>query len=464
MERQFSFLVVDDEESFRDLCRQFIQSLGHRATSARDGAEALSLLRREWFDIALIDLRLPKIDGLQLVKMIKSEKPSPEVIILTGYGSINTAVEAMKLGAYHYVTKPFQMHEMEMVINRLLAAKRLEFENRMLREKLDQTYRVERVGRIIGASPEMRRIFGIINAVSKNKSTVFIQGESGTGKELVARAIHYQGGDTDRPFIPVNCSSMSATLLESQLFGHVKGAFTGATHDTQGFFRAAQGGTLFLDEIAEISPDLQAKLLRALQEREITPVGATHPVKIEVRVIAATNCDVAEALRRGDLRGDLFYRLNVVSIEIAPLRQRAQDIPLLVSHFMSKFANEYNVAPKQVSPEAMETLMRYAWPGNVRELENVIERAFALGESDQIRVSDLPASVSGGKPEIEWKLAGMPVPSLEEAERALISMAMDAAKGKKAVAARYLQIDRQRLYRKIKKYNIAGDKKPSNKV
>ena len=287
MDRQFSFLVVDDDESFRDLCTRFLTSLGHKTASSRDGQEALSLLRREWYDVALVDLRLPKLDGLQLVKIIKADKPSPEVVILTGYGSISSAVEAMKLGAYDYVTKPFQLHEMELVINRLLRTKRLESENRMLKKRLDEVYRVEQFGSIIGTpehirgcivgtTPRMREIFGVIAAVSRNKSTVFVQGDSGTGKELIAKAIHFQGPNADKPFVAVNCSSMSKTLLESQLFGHVKGAFTGATMSTSGFFRAANGGTLFLDEICEIDVDLQAKLLRALQEREITPLGSVQ--------------------------------------------------------------------------------------------------------------------------------------------------------------------------------------------
>ncbi len=464
MDRQFSFLVVDDDESFRELCTRFLTSLGHKTATSCDGQDALSKLRREWYDVALVDLRLPKLDGLQLVKIIKAEKPSPEVVILTGYGSISSAVEAMKLGAYDYVTKPFQLHEMELVISRLLRTKRLESENRMLKKRLDEVYRVEQFGSIIGTAEHirgcivgttlgMKEIFSMIAAVSRNKSTVFIQGESGTGKELVAKAIHYQGPNADKPFIAVNCSSMSKTLLESQLFGHVKGAFTGATMSTPGLFRAASGGTLFLDEICEIDVDLQAKLLRALQEREITPLGSVQTVQIDARVIAATNRNVEEALREGKLREDLYYRLNVVSIEVPPLRERTDDIPHLVRHFIQKYANEYDVAAKEVPPQAMELLMRHHWPGNVRELENAIERAFALGESDTITVEDLPSSVRG-RTVVQWKVSDKTVPSLEEAERSLIELALEVAKGKKAVAARYLKIDRQRLYRKIKKYDL----------
>jgi len=353
---------------------------------------------------------------------------------------------------------------MELVINRLLRTKRLESENRMLKKRLDEVYRVERFGSIIGTpehirgcivgtTPRMREIFGVIAAVSRNKSSVFIQGESGTGKELVAKAIHFQGPNADKPFVAVNCSSMSKTLLESQLFGHVKGAFTGATMSTSGFFRAANGGTLFLDEICEIDVDLQAKLLRALQEREITPLGSVQSVAIDVRVIAATNRNVEQALRERKLREDLYYRLNVVNIEPPPLRERTDDMPHLVRHFVQKYAREYDVAAKEVSPEAMETLTRHDWPGNVRELQNAIERAFALGESETITVADLPATLRG-KSTVQWKMSGKAVPSLEEAERSLIELALEVAKGKKAVAARFLQIDRQRLYRKIKKYDL----------
>jgi DNA-binding NtrC family response regulator len=467
MDRQFTFLIVDNDDSFRELCTRFLTSLGHKTASARDGQEALTALRREWFDVALVDLRLPKLDGLQLVKIIKAEKPSPEVVILTGYGSISSAVEAMKLGAYDYVTKPFQLHEMELVVNRLLRTKRLESENRMLKKRLDEVYRVEQFGSIIGTpehirgciigtTPRMREIFGIIAAVSRNRSCVFIEGESGTGKELVARAIHFQGPNAEKPFIAVNCSSMSKTLLESQLFGHVKGAFTGATTSTPGFFRAADGGTLFLDETCGIDVELQAKLLRAIQEKEITPVGSAHAVSVDARVVAATSRSVQSALSEGVLREDLYYRLNVARVEMPPLRERLDDVPHLVRHFVQRYAREYDAAAKELSGEAMDVLMRHDWPGNVRELENAIECAFTLGESDAITVDDLPSSVRS-RSTVQWKVSGKTVPSLDEAERSLIELALEVAKGKKAVAARFLEIDRQRLYRKIKKYHLDPD-------
>jgi DNA-binding NtrC family response regulator len=464
MDRQFGFLVVDGDESFRDLCTRFLTSIGHKSVCASDGQEALSLLRREWFDVAMVDLRLPRLDGLQLVKIIKAEKPSPEVLILTGRGSMTSAVEAMKLGAYDYVMKPFQLHEVELVINRLLRTKRLESENRMLKKRLDDIYRVEQFGSIIGTpehlrgcmvgtTPKMREIFGVIAAVSRNKSCVLIQGESGAGKELVARAIHFQGASADKPFIAVNCSNTSKALLASQLFGHVKGAFTGATMSTPGCFLAAAGGTLFLDEVCDLDPELQRKLLRALQERQVTPLGSAQPAATDVRVIAATSRSIQEALREGKLREDLYYRLNVVTIELPPLRERTEDIPHMARQFAQKHAREYDVAAKEFSPAAMEILMKHDWPGNVRELENVVERAFAVAQGDLINVEDLPASVRG-KSGVQWKVSGKTVPSLEEAERSLIELALEVAKGKKAVAARYLQIDRQRLYRKMRKYDL----------
>ncbi len=464
MERQFSFLIVDDEASFRDLCLQFIQSFGHRAKVARDGHEALSLLRREWFDVALIDLRLPKIDGLQLVKIIRSEKPSPEIIVLTGYGSIGSAVEAMRLGAYHYVTKPFQMHEMQMVIGRLLKTKSLEFENRVLREKLGKSFGRTGIEHIIGTSPQMRRVLEVIEVTSRNKATVFIQGPSGSGKGLVARAIHHQGLGADRPFVAVDCASMSTTLLAGHLFGHVKGAFAGATSDCDGALRTAKGGTLFLDRIDHVETELQARLLKALMDGQVTPIGAPGPVEIDVRVIAAMEGPITDALRHGRLREDLFYHLKAVNIELPPLSERRTDIPLLVNHFVKDFADEHNIAPKQIGPDVMEKLTEYDWPGNVRELEEVLRRSAALSESSRIGPGDLPARIIGGQKVVQWKLAGTTVPSLEEAERTLIALALEAAKGKKAAAARYLHIDRQRLYRKIKKYNIDIQKKSSSKI
>ncbi len=464
MDRQFSFLIVDGDESFRELCARFLSTQGHKTVPARDGQEALSLLRREWFDVALVDLRLPKLDGLQLVKIIKAEKPSPEVVILTGYGSISSAVEAMRLGAYDYVTKPFQLHEMELVISRLLKTKKLESENRMLKKRLEEIYRVEQVGTVIGTAdhvrgcmvgvtPAMKEVFAKAAAAGRNRAPVLIVGEEGTGKELVAKAIHYQGPNAEQPFVVLECAGVSRPLMESRLFGHVKGAFTGATMSVPGLLRTASGGTLFIDEITDVPPDLQAKLLRVIETQEILPLGSAQPAPADVRVIVATRCSLPEALRDGRLREDLYFRLSAQVLSLPPLRERLEDVPHLVKHFIQKLSREYDVAGRELAPDAIELLSHHDWPGNVRELEQAVARAFAVSEGDAITADDLPASVRG-RGGVEWSLSGRKVPSLEEAERALIEMALEAAKGKKAVAARYLRIDRQRLYRKIKKYKL----------
>ena len=464
MDRQFSFLIVDSDESFRELCGRFLSGLGHKTVPARDGQEALSLLRREWFDVALVDLRLPKLDGLQLVKIIKAEKPSPEVVILTGYGSISSAVEAMRLGAYDYVTKPFQLHEMELVISRLLKTKKLESENRMLKKRLEEVYRVEQFGTIIGTSEhvrgcivgttaKMKDVFNRVAAASRNRTPVLVLGEEGSGKELVARAVHYQGPNADKPFVSMDCSGLSNRLLESQLFGHVKGAFTGATMSTPGLLRAASGGTLFVDDVCDMPLDLQARLLRVIEDQEFAPLGAPQATPVDVRIVVGTGRSVVEAMREGKLREDLYYRLSAQAIELPPLRERADDVPHLIRHFIQKIAREYDVAAREVSPEAMELLLHHEWPGNVRELEEAVRRAFASSDGECITPADLPASVRG-RGGVEYMISGRRVPSLEEAERSLIEMALEVAKGKKAVAARFLHIDRQRLYRKIKKYKL----------
>jgi DNA-binding NtrC family response regulator len=462
MERQFSFLIVDDEASFRDLCLQFIRSFGHKAKVARDGHEALSLLRREWFDVALIDLKLPKIDGLQLVKMIKSEKPSPQIIVLTGYGSIGTAVEAMRLGAYHYVTKPLQMHEMQIVINRLLRMIQLEYENRTLREKVGQGSNRVGMEHVIGTSAPMRRVMEIVEVVSQNKAPVSIQGPVGSGKELVARAIHCQGLGADHPFVVADASQMSATMMASHLFGHVKGAFAGATSDAPGAMRTARTGTLLVDNIDQMDVELQAKLLKAFAEGQVTPIGGNAPEKLDVRLIASMEGEPAEAVSEGELCEELFTRLEAVSIVVPSLAERRSDIPLLVEHFIKRYSAEHNIAAKAIDAEAMASLVEHDWPGNIRQLEEVVRQLVLNSDGQRVRQNDLPTEIVRGDKTVQWKLSGTAVPSLEDAERMLIAMALDAAKGKKAAAARNLQIDRQRLYRKIKKYNIGVVKKSSS--
>jgi len=314
----------------------------------------------------------------------------------------------------------------------------------------------KKFGELIGQSPGMRNIYLLIAAVSENKSTVLVTGESGTGKELVARTIHRQGPWANRPFVAINCGAMSETLLDSQLFGHRRGAFTGAIADHNGVFQTASGGTLFLDEISEIPLSLQVKFLRVIQEKEVIPLGSSHPLKVDVRIIAASNRDLDDAVRKGTFREDLFYRLNVVPIHLPPLRERREDIPLLIEHFVSTFSTEYKVEPKKIAPEAMEKLNTYSWPGNIRELQNMIERMFALSRSSEITLADLPGSITGFEEKPLQFHDRAELPTLEEMERSLIVAALQKSQGNKNEAARLLAIDRQRLYRKIEKYGVEG--------
>jgi DNA-binding NtrC family response regulator len=357
----------------------------------------------------------------------------------------------MQCGATDYLTKPCNPDELLLKVDKLLETKRLREEVERLRREV-RAYK--KFGELIGQSPSMRQIYLLIAAVSGNKSTVLVTGESGTGKELVARTIHRQGPWADRPFVAINCGAMSETLLDSQLFGHRRGAFTGAIADHNGVFQTADGGTLFLDEVAEIPLALQVKFLRAIQEREVTPLGTNKPVKVDVRIIAASNRNLEEEVKKGTFRDDLFYRLNVVPVHLPPLRERREDIPLLIENFIATFSTEYKVEPKKVAPEALDQLVAYPWPGNIRELQNVIERMFALSRSNEITLADLPGPIAGfeEKPVSFEELAELP--TLEDMERSLITAALRKGHGNKNEAARILAIDRQRLYRKIEKYGL----------
>jgi len=375
----------------------------------------------------------------------------PAVVVLTGYGTIESAVEAMKLGAADYLIKDARPQEILLTIERVLKLDALRRENARLHREIG---RLHGFGELIGESPPMKAIYHVINTVAENKSTVLVSGESGTGKELVARTIHERGPLAAHPFVAINCAGLSETLLDSQLFGHRRGAFTGAVHDHDGVFRAAEGGTLFLDEVAEIPLSLQAKFLRAVEQREVTPLGASLPVAVDVRLVAATNRDLESEVRAGRFRQDLYYRLNVVHIALPPLRARPEDIPPLVEHLLQRFSREYQVAPKRLSADALERLRVYAWPGNVRELQNAIERAFALALADTITLDDLPPAVRGSPSPDAAALDLSDVPTLEEAERRLFAAALRKSGGNKNEAARLLGVDRQRLYRKIEKYGL----------
>jgi two-component system NtrC family response regulator len=444
-------LLVEDEANMARTLAKNLERAGHAVEHAPHGEAALARLRERPFDVVLTDLKMPVMDGMQLLRVLHERGLPPAVVVLTGYGTIESAVEAMKLGAADYLIKDARPQEILLTIDRVLQVDALRRENARLRAEVG---RLRGFGELIGQSAAMQAIYRVIDAVAENKSTVLITGESGTGKELVARTIHERGPLADRPFVAINCAGLSETLLDSQLFGHRRGAFTGAVADHDGVFRAAEGGTLFLDEVSEIPLSLQPKFLRALQEREVTPIGASLPVPVDVRLIAATNRDLEAEVRAGRFRTDLFYRLNVVHIELPPLRDRPEDLPLLVEQLVQRFSRQYGVGPKQVTPAALARLTAHSWPGNVRELQNVIERAFALSGADTITAEDLPPALAGPAPSAPAPAEQAEVPTLQEAERRLIAAALRKSGGNKNEAARLLGIDRQRLYRKIEKYGL----------
>jgi two-component system response regulator HydG len=439
-------LVVEDEEVTRKLCSEVAESCGMKAIAVASAAEALELLDLHSVDIMLTDLKLQQSSGLDLLKRVRDVYPQVVVVVLTQYGTIDSAVEATRMGAADYVTKPFHVEDLRSRLMRVARDVDLRQENQLLREQLRTR---PGFGGLIGVSERMQRVYKMIEKVSQHEYPVLILGESGTGKELVARSIHFSGERKSRPFAPVDCSALVPTLIESELFGYVKGAFTGAVQAKQGLLEAAQGGTLFLDEIGDLPVDLQAKLLRVLQEREVKPVGSTERRPLDVRIIAATNRDLEAAIRNGSFRQDLYFRLNVVQIKLPPLRERKSDIPLLVTSFLDKFTDPQGPA-RTISEDAMRRLVAYDWPGNVRELENAIERAVALGSGPIVHVGDLPSSLqypsSERAPEKEELLP------LEELERRAILRTLRETGGDKLAAARMLGIGKTTLYRKLKQY------------
>jgi len=441
-------LLVEDEPNMARTLAKNLTRAGHEVAHAADGEAALARLGADRWDVVVTDLKMPGLDGMALLRAMHERHVEVPTVVLTGYGTIESAVEAMKLGAVDYLIKDARPQEILLTIERVLRVESLRRENRRLRRELA---RMQGIGELIGNSVAMQEVYRLIDAVSRNKTTVLVSGESGTGKELVARTIHDRSELADRPFVAVNCAGLAETLLDSQLFGHRRGAFTGAVTDHEGVFRAADSGTLFLDEVAEIPPSLQAKFLRALQEREVVPVGSTRAVPVDVRVIAASNRVLPEEVASGRFREDLFYRLNVVHIELPPLRARPDDVPGLVAHFVERYAAHFDVPPKQVTPAAMSRLRAHAWPGNVRELQNVVERAFALSNTETLDVDDLPPLLTAPPASPEGTES---IPTLEDAERTLIRRALDASGGNKNEAARRLGIDRQRLYRKITRHGL----------
>jgi DNA-binding NtrC family response regulator len=441
-----TILIVDDEDSTRNLCRDVITDSGLRTRVASTTEQALEILEQWPVEILITDLRVPQIGGLELLKRVRQDFPQTAVLVLTQYGTIESAVEATRLGASDYITKPFHIPELRSKIDRMVRLLDVDQENRVLRETLRSR---PGFGGLIGLSPKMQKVYRVIEKVSQHSYPVLILGESGTGKELVARSAHFSGVRRNKPFIPVDCSSLVPTLIEAELFGYVKGAFTGALHTKQGLMEIAGSGTLFLDEIGDMPIDMQAKLLRALQEKEVRPVGSTDRVPLAARIIAATNRDLDAAVRQGTFRQDLFFRLNVVQIKLPPLRERKSDIPVLVNSFLEKFS-EANGKARTISEDAMSRLMAYDWPGNVRELENAIERAIALGSGPILHAGDLPTSLQygvGERPPQNDELL-----PLEEMERRAILRALREAGGDKLAAARILGIGKTTLYRKLKQY------------
>lgn len=445
MANRFNVLIIDDESEARNVIVRALRKEEVRVLQAACGEEGLEVVAREDVDVVFLDVRLPGLSGIEVLRELKQRKPGIEVIVMTAYGTINLAVQSMKEGAADFLTKPFEHNEIiTLSLHKALERRRLLDHTRQLEAELATKYRFEN---LIGSSPKMLKIFRMIERLAQNESTVLIQGESGTGKELIARAIHFNSKRREGSFIPIDCSTLPDGIIESELFGHTKGSFTGAHTTTTGLFRAAEGGTLFLDEVGDLPTNVQAKLLRSLQEREIKPVGTTRSLKINVRVISATNKDLESAVKSGSFRQDLYYRLNVIPIYVPPLREREEDIPLLVKHFIQRF-NTPQRKIKGIDPEALNLLYHYHWPGNVRELENCIEAAFALGRSKLIEADDILPKLREPPDE------GLMQFTLDELEKEHIKKILENARGNKVQAAKILGLSRRSLYRRLAKYQI----------
>ncbi|KKM15964.1 hypothetical protein LCGC14_1690620 [marine sediment metagenome] len=449
MNRAATVLVVEDDAAMRDSCAKLFRLEGYQVAEAPSAAEALKeIARRDDIDVVLTDLKMPGMDGVTLLKEIKRLAPDVDVVLMTGYGSIQSAVEAIKHGAADYITKPFDTNELLMTVGKIVQLSGLREEVSRLRSELRRKYRFDN---IIGSSECMQAVYKRIEAARNSNSSVLICGDSGTGKELVAKAIHYDGLRAEGPFVPINCAAIPRDLIESELFGHKRGAFTGAVSDSAGLFWAANGGTLFLDEILDMPYATQAKLLRALQEKRIRRIGDAQERPIDVRVIASTNQDVQRAIRDSTFREDLYYRLSVIRIDVPPLCERREDIPALVRHFIDTFNETFDRTVNGISDEALDILTRHDWPGNVRELEGAVEHAFAVGKSHVIQAGELSIHLAArpgpGGHDVKFQ-------TLTEAERDLLVQAMTAADGNKAMAARLLGISRPRLYKMIERHRL----------
>jgi DNA-binding NtrC family response regulator len=448
-ESKLRFLIVDDEQSIRRLCMTVGQGLGFVCAEAETAESALESLDTTPPDIVVTDLKLPSLSGTDLLRKIREQLPRAETAIMTGHGSIESAVDAMRQGAYDYIEKPFRVERLRQLLQRMAEKVRLVTENQFLRERVSTETQLDG---IVGTSVKIEDVMRMISRLKETRTPVLVTGESGTGKELVARAIHFRGPLAQMPFVAVDCGSLVPTLMESELFGHEKGSFTGALKTKAGLFQAANGGTIFLDEIGELPLELQAKLLRVLQEKEVRPVGSNVKVPVDVRVIAATNRDLESAYRAGTFRKDLYFRLNVVTVHLPSLRERRSDIPQLAHCFLDRYAPGENI---QVTPNAMKSFLQYDWPGNVRELENCIARAVALGDHRTIDVGDLPPAVRvGQEADAQATDSALSTTALSDLERITILRVFEQAGGDKALAGRMLGISRATLYRKLKLYNI----------
>ena len=445
-------MVVDDEESHRIMLRAVLQEEGYDVTEAADGPEGIKAVEEGPFDVILLDIRLPTLGGIETLTEIRRISPFTPVLMMTAYASVKTAVEALRAGAFDYLTKPLDIEELKILIEKALEHYHLREENLSLRERLGDRFDFSK---IIGKSRKMKELFELLSQVAPTDATVLILGESGTGKELVANAIHHNSPRSSGPFIKVACAALPETLLESELFGHERGAFTGAVARREGRFQAAHRGSIFLDEVGEMSPATQAKLLRVLQEKEFEPLGSTRTMKVDVRVIAATNKDLAAEVKEGRFREDLYYRLNVVPVLLPPLRERKEDIPALAVHFFTIYRDKNRKELREISGKTLDLLVRYDWPGNIRELENCIERAVIMARGDIIAPADLPPSIQALS--LEKQDSGISFPagiSLEEVEKALILKTLEDTGGNRSRAAEILGINRRTLQLKLKEYDL----------
>lgn len=444
-------LVIDDEESMCDFMEIMLSKEGYSVETVNSPLTAISQIKQNEYDLVIADLNMPEMDGLEVLEEVKKFKKDQDLIVMTAYASVDTAIEAMKRGAVDYITKPFKVDEIKLAIEKSLSRRKLQQENITLKQQLQEGNSFDK---FLGTSAPIVNLKKLASRIANSDSTVLLRGESGTGKEVIARAIHHHSPRRNGPFVSINCAAIPENLLESELFGYKKGAFTGAIKDKEGLFSTAEGGTFLLDEVGNTSMAFQVKLLRVIEEKKMTPVGGTKELELDVRLIAATNADLEEDVRQGRFRADLFYRLNVIPLHIPPLRERKEDIKLLVAYFINKFCSKVNLELKDISEKAMDALTNYSWPGNVRELENTIERAVLLSKGSELLPADFPEKLTTVEPRSVVTAEDPVNPTLESIEKAYIHYVMSQTGGKKSKAARILGIDTSTLYRKLERYDL----------